>query len=75
MIDTAKETLKCLFLCVLFSLQINIIQIEFTIANMYHSVSETSHPLQTEEQEIGIDPLQSYLNKPGEGEFCISVLF
>ncbi|NXA19722.1 TBCD5 protein, partial [Ibidorhyncha struthersii] len=34
---------------------------------MYHSVSETSHPLQTEEQEIGIDPLQSYLNKPGEG--------
>lgn len=42
---------------------------------MYHSVSETSHPLQTEEQEIGIDPLQSYLNKPGEGEFCISVLF
>ncbi|NXN84072.1 TBCD5 protein, partial [Bombycilla garrulus] len=35
---------------------------------MYHSVSETSHPLQTEEQEIGIDPLQSFLNKPGEGE-------
>uniref|UniRef100_A0A803V618 TBC1 domain family member 5 n=1 Tax=Ficedula albicollis TaxID=59894 RepID=A0A803V618_FICAL len=34
---------------------------------MYHSVSETSHPLQTEEQEIGIDPLQSFLNKPGEG--------
>ncbi|NXJ93100.1 TBCD5 protein, partial [Corythaixoides concolor] len=34
---------------------------------MYHSVSETSHPLQTEEQEIGIDPLQSYLNKPAEG--------
>ncbi|XP_069716297.1 TBC1 domain family member 5 isoform X2 [Phaenicophaeus curvirostris] len=34
---------------------------------MYHSVSETSHPLQTEEQEIGIDPLQSYLNKLGEG--------
>uniref|UniRef100_A0A8B9QUC3 TBC1 domain family member 5 n=1 Tax=Anas platyrhynchos TaxID=8839 RepID=A0A8B9QUC3_ANAPL len=34
---------------------------------MYHSVSETSHPLQTEEQEIGIDPLQSYLNKPEEG--------
>ncbi|NXN42586.1 TBCD5 protein, partial [Rhinoptilus africanus] len=34
---------------------------------MYHSVSETSHPLQTEEQEIGIDPLQSYLIKPGEG--------
>ncbi|NXY41340.1 TBCD5 protein, partial [Ceuthmochares aereus] len=35
---------------------------------MYHSVSETSHPLQTEEQEIGIDPLQSYLNKLGEGD-------
>ncbi|XP_023774984.1 TBC1 domain family member 5 isoform X4 [Cyanistes caeruleus] len=34
---------------------------------MYHSVSETSHPLQTEEQEIGIDPLQSFLSKPGEG--------
>ncbi|XP_054017201.1 TBC1 domain family member 5 [Dryobates pubescens] len=34
---------------------------------MYHSVSETSHPLQTEEQEIGIDPLHSYINKPGEG--------
>ncbi|XP_075778215.1 TBC1 domain family member 5 isoform X1 [Pelodiscus sinensis] len=34
---------------------------------MYHSVSETSHPLQTEEQEIGIDPLQGYLNKPEEG--------
>ncbi|NXD21990.1 TBCD5 protein, partial [Spelaeornis formosus] len=33
---------------------------------MYHSVSETSHPLQIEEQEIGIDPLQSFLNKPGE---------
>lgn len=40
---------------------------EFTTANMYHSVTETSHPLQTEEQEIGIDPLQSFLNKPGEG--------
>uniref|UniRef100_A0A8V0X8Z7 TBC1 domain family member 5 n=1 Tax=Gallus gallus TaxID=9031 RepID=A0A8V0X8Z7_CHICK len=37
------------------------------IANMYHSVSETSHPLQTEEQEVGIDPLQSYLNKTEEG--------
>uniref|UniRef100_A0A8C3TCB1 TBC1 domain family member 5 n=1 Tax=Chelydra serpentina TaxID=8475 RepID=A0A8C3TCB1_CHESE len=35
---------------------------------MYHSISETSHPLQTEEQEIGIDPLQGYLNKPEEGE-------
>ncbi|NXT75701.1 TBCD5 protein, partial [Zapornia atra] len=34
---------------------------------MYHSVSETSHPLQPEEQEIGIDPLQGYLNKSGEG--------
>ncbi|XP_065443127.1 TBC1 domain family member 5 isoform X1 [Chrysemys picta bellii] len=34
---------------------------------MYHSISETSHPLQTEEQEIGIDPLQGYLNKPEEG--------
>ncbi|NXB30475.1 TBCD5 protein, partial [Eulacestoma nigropectus] len=34
---------------------------------MYHSVSEASHPLQTEEQEIGIDPLQSFLNKTGEG--------
>lgn len=43
---------------------------EITLAIMYHSVSETSHPLQTEEQEIGIDPLQSYLNKPEEGEFC-----
>uniref|UniRef100_A0A8C8RRE1 TBC1 domain family member 5 n=1 Tax=Pelusios castaneus TaxID=367368 RepID=A0A8C8RRE1_9SAUR len=35
---------------------------------MYHSVSETSHPLQTEEQEVGIDPLQVYLNKPEEEE-------
>uniref|UniRef100_A0A452IE44 TBC1 domain family member 5 n=1 Tax=Gopherus agassizii TaxID=38772 RepID=A0A452IE44_9SAUR len=33
---------------------------------MYHSISENSHPLQTEEQEIGIDPLQGYLNKPEE---------
>ncbi|XP_062984590.1 TBC1 domain family member 5 isoform X2 [Elgaria multicarinata webbii] len=33
---------------------------------MYHSVPGTSHPLQTEEQEIGIDPLQSYVNKPEE---------
>ncbi|XP_062425279.1 TBC1 domain family member 5 isoform X1 [Rhea pennata] len=41
--------------------------VEITIVNMYHSVSETSHPLQTEEQEMGIDPLQSYLNKPGQG--------
>ncbi|XP_058687790.1 TBC1 domain family member 5 isoform X3 [Poecile atricapillus] len=46
---------------------INTHQLEFTTANMYHSVSETSHPLQTEEQEIGIDPLQSFLSKPGEG--------
>ncbi|XP_019364227.1 PREDICTED: TBC1 domain family member 5 isoform X3 [Gavialis gangeticus] len=37
------------------------------VASMYHSISETSHPLQAEEQEIGIDPLQSYLNKPDEG--------
>uniref|UniRef100_A0A452IE49 TBC1 domain family member 5 n=1 Tax=Gopherus agassizii TaxID=38772 RepID=A0A452IE49_9SAUR len=35
---------------------------------MYHSISENSHPLQTEEQEIGIDPLQGYLNKPEEGD-------
>ncbi|XP_053215244.1 TBC1 domain family member 5 isoform X1 [Podarcis raffonei] len=33
---------------------------------MYHSITETSHPLQAEEQEIGIDPLQSYVNKPDE---------
>uniref|UniRef100_A0A8D0C779 TBC1 domain family member 5 n=1 Tax=Salvator merianae TaxID=96440 RepID=A0A8D0C779_SALMN len=33
---------------------------------MYHSIAETSHPLQTEEQEIGIDPLQTYVNKPNE---------
>lgn len=32
---------------------------------MYHSLSETRHPLQTEEQEVGIDPLSSYSNKPG----------
>ncbi|KAM4881683.1 TBC1 domain family member 5 isoform 2-T7 [Thomomys bottae] len=30
---------------------------------MYHSLSETRHPLQSEEQEVGIDPLSSYLNK------------
>ncbi|XP_068791441.1 TBC1 domain family member 5 isoform X1 [Struthio camelus] len=41
--------------------------VEITIADMYHSISETSHPLQTEEQEMGIDPLQSYLNKPEQG--------
>nr|XP_020662929.1 TBC1 domain family member 5 isoform X1 [Pogona vitticeps]XP_020662939.1 TBC1 domain family member 5 isoform X1 [Pogona vitticeps] len=33
---------------------------------MYHSFSGTTHPLQTEEQEIGIDPLQSYVNKTDE---------
>ncbi|XP_044305320.1 TBC1 domain family member 5 isoform X2 [Varanus komodoensis] len=33
---------------------------------MYHSIPGTSHPLQTEEQEIGIDPLQSYVNRPDE---------
>ncbi|XP_051060147.1 TBC1 domain family member 5 [Phodopus roborovskii] len=32
---------------------------------MYQSVSETRHPLQSEEQEVGIDPLSSYSNKPG----------
>lgn len=58
-----------MFVSLFFFLQINTHQLEFTTANMYHSVSETSHPLQTEEQEIGIDPLQSFLNKPGEGEF------
>ncbi|CAI5788463.1 Hypothetical predicted protein [Podarcis lilfordi] len=36
--------------------------------NMYHSITETSHPLQAEEQEIGIDPLQSYVNKPDEAK-------
>lgn len=35
---------------------------------MYHSLSETRHPLQPEEQEVGIDPLSSYSNKTG-GEF------
>ncbi|XP_037055861.1 TBC1 domain family member 5 isoform X3 [Peromyscus leucopus] len=30
---------------------------------MYHSISETRHPLQSEEQEVGIDPLSSYSNK------------
>ncbi|XP_038615854.1 TBC1 domain family member 5 isoform X2 [Tachyglossus aculeatus] len=34
---------------------------------MYHSLTETSHPLQTEEQEIGTDPLLSYLSK-SEGD-------
>ncbi|XP_019484554.1 PREDICTED: TBC1 domain family member 5 isoform X1 [Hipposideros armiger] len=32
---------------------------------MYHSLSETAHPLQPEEQEVGIDPLSSYANKTG----------
>ncbi|KAF6101346.1 TBC1 domain family member 5 [Phyllostomus discolor] len=32
---------------------------------MYHSLSETRHPLQPEEQEVGIDPLSSYSNKIG----------
>ncbi|XP_038426674.1 TBC1 domain family member 5 isoform X6 [Canis lupus familiaris] len=32
---------------------------------MYHSLSETRHPLQPEEQEVGIDPLSSYSNKTG----------
>uniref|UniRef100_A0A8C9QFZ7 TBC1 domain family member 5 n=1 Tax=Spermophilus dauricus TaxID=99837 RepID=A0A8C9QFZ7_SPEDA len=32
---------------------------------MYHSLSETRHPLQPEEQEVGIDPLSSYSNKFG----------
>nr|XP_023417558.1 LOW QUALITY PROTEIN: TBC1 domain family member 5 [Cavia porcellus] len=32
---------------------------------MYHSLSETRHPLQPEEQEVGIDPLSTYSNKSG----------
>ncbi|XP_036188605.1 TBC1 domain family member 5 isoform X4 [Myotis myotis] len=32
---------------------------------MYHSLSETRHPLQPEEQEVGIDPLSSYSNRTG----------
>ena len=35
---------------------------------MYHSLSETRHPLQPEEQEVGTDPLSSYPDQPG-GEF------
>ncbi|XP_023410702.1 TBC1 domain family member 5 isoform X2 [Loxodonta africana] len=35
------------------------------VPTMYHSLSETRHPLQPEEQEVGIDPLSSYSNKPG----------
>lgn len=38
---------------------------------MYHSLSETRHPLQPEEQEVGIDPLWSY-SKSG-GEFCMQI--
>uniref|UniRef100_H0VIL9 TBC1 domain family member 5 n=1 Tax=Cavia porcellus TaxID=10141 RepID=H0VIL9_CAVPO len=33
---------------------------------MYHSLSETRHPLQPEEQEVGIDPLSTYSNKSGD---------
>ncbi|KAM9187705.1 TBC1 domain family member 5 isoform 1-T1 [Dugong dugon] len=33
---------------------------------MYHSLSETRHPLQPEEQEVGIDPLSSYSSKSGD---------
>nr|XP_033786570.1 TBC1 domain family member 5 [Geotrypetes seraphini]XP_033786571.1 TBC1 domain family member 5 [Geotrypetes seraphini]XP_033786572.1 TBC1 domain family member 5 [Geotrypetes seraphini]XP_033786573.1 TBC1 domain family member 5 [Geotrypetes seraphini]XP_033786574.1 TBC1 domain family member 5 [Geotrypetes seraphini]XP_033786575.1 TBC1 domain family member 5 [Geotrypetes seraphini]XP_033786576.1 TBC1 domain family member 5 [Geotrypetes seraphini]XP_033786577.1 TBC1 domain family member 5 [Ge len=36
---------------------------------MYHSISEMSHPLQLEDQEVGIDPLQSYSSTHEEGEF------
>nr|XP_048310885.1 TBC1 domain family member 5 isoform X2 [Myodes glareolus] len=32
---------------------------------MYQSISETRHPLQSEEQEVGIDPLSSYSHKSG----------
>ncbi|XP_045153461.1 TBC1 domain family member 5 isoform X2 [Echinops telfairi] len=32
---------------------------------MYHSLSETRHPLQPEEQEVGIDPLSGYSTKSG----------
>ncbi|XP_058146753.1 TBC1 domain family member 5 [Dasypus novemcinctus] len=32
---------------------------------MYHSLSEPRHPLQPEEQEVGIDPLSSYSDKSG----------
>ncbi|KAM5279642.1 TBC1 domain family member 5 isoform 2-T2 [Ctenodactylus gundi] len=30
---------------------------------MYHSLSETRHPLQPEDQEVGFDPLSSFSNK------------
>ncbi|KAI5944903.1 TBC1 domain family member 5 [Manis javanica] len=33
---------------------------------MYHSLSETRHPLQPEEQEVGIDPLWSYSKSGGD---------
>ncbi|XP_012587604.1 PREDICTED: TBC1 domain family member 5 isoform X2 [Condylura cristata] len=33
---------------------------------MYHSLSEARHPLQSEEQEVGVDPLSSYSNKTGD---------
>lgn len=42
------------------------------VFTMYHSLSETRHPLQPEEQEVGIDPLSSYSNKTG-GEFRVRV--
>ncbi|EPY74784.1 hypothetical protein CB1_001891001 [Camelus ferus] len=32
---------------------------------MYPSLSETRHPLEPEEQEVGIDPLSSDSSKPG----------
>lgn len=41
---------------------------------MYQSISETRHPLQSEEQEVGIDPLSSYSHKSG-GKFCVQMLF
>lgn len=43
------------------------------VLTMYHSLSETRHPLQPEEQEVGIDPLLSYSHKPG-GEFCMQII-
>ncbi|XP_074125821.1 TBC1 domain family member 5 [Sminthopsis crassicaudata] len=33
---------------------------------MFHSFSETRHPLQAEEQEVGVDPLLGYLKSEGE---------
>ncbi|XP_074051835.1 TBC1 domain family member 5 [Macrotis lagotis] len=33
---------------------------------MFHSFSETRHPLQAEEQEVGIDPLLGFLKSEGE---------